>query len=187
MNLNAFKGELLAELKRRLGPSPDIHIEEASRDTSEGITIIPENMKGRPYPVVDIEAVYKDYKAHGCDIGHTACSVLDLFASLWQQAPECPYCAEENHPMPLRCIGCIGPIDWWNGAFEVEGARKAEVLALMPEAPRCEEVFLTYIPNPNRAEMQELYMCKADNNGTVYLFAQNDVIQESLEYYSPNI
>ena len=83
----------------------------------------------------------------------------------------------------LRCIGYIGPIDFWDGASIIEGERKDEVLSLMPEPPRDGDVFLTYLPNSEWSEMQELYMCKADNNGTVYLFAERNVIAEGLLHY----
>ena len=90
-----------------------------------------------------------------------------------------------SNKQSLRCIGYINPIDFWDGASIAEGEIKDEVLSLMPEPPRSNDVFLTYLPNPEWSEMQELYMCKADNNGTVYLFAERDVIEEGLLQYEP--
>lgn len=190
MDYDSFKIDFLVELRRRLGPALDIHIEGATDNRPEGITMIPEPMKGRPFPIVGLKEIYADFKSHGENMDYIVRSALHVFASLWQQAPEYPDCKEgaddSTEPdMHLKCIGSLGPIDIWEGSFEVDGDVKDEVLSLMPEPPRSNDVYLTYLPNPEWGEMQPLFMCKADNNGTVYLFAETDIVKEGLLHYEP--
>ena len=68
----------------------------------------------------------------------------------------------------------IPPIDFWENAI-VAGAEETDrVLSQMPEEPRSETVYKTYVPGDT--DMTVVYMCKADNNGTTYLFCDEDLI-----------
>ena len=62
------------------------------------------------------------------------------------------------------------PIDYWGNAIVADDDETATILAKMPEAPRWNIVFKTYVPYVG--EMIPVYMCKADNNGTVYVFCE---------------
>lgn len=65
------------------------------------------------------------------------------------------------------------PIDFWEHA-EVAGIDEtAAVLAQMPEEPRTEIVYATWVPY--ECSLVPLYMCKADNNGTTYFFCDFDI------------
>ena len=65
------------------------------------------------------------------------------------------------------------PIDDWSGAVVCSNDEIDRVLHDMPEKARHEVAFKTCVPWDGR--LVTVYMCKADNNGTVYLFADEDV------------
>ncbi len=70
-------------------------------------------------------------------------------------------------------IWWIPPIDFWEGAIVASAEETDRVLEQMPEEPREKVVYKTYVPGDT--ELTPVYMCKASNNGTTYLFANNDV------------
>ena len=73
----------------------------------------------------------------------------------------------------FKYIWRIPPIDFWAGAMIADASETKKVLNSMPEEPRSETVYVTYVPGDT--ELTPVYICKADNNGTTYLFADEDV------------
>lgn len=63
------------------------------------------------------------------------------------------------------------PIDWWGNAMMATEEETCRVLSQMPEEPRDERVYKLYVPYPSGNEIVPIYLCKADNNGTVYIFS----------------
>ena len=84
-------------------------------------------------------------------------------------------CEEELYK-PFKYIYSIPPIDWWQGATKAMSFEQGRVLRSMPEEPRDEAVYKLYIPFPGYSELVPIYLCKAENNGTVYIFADNPII-----------
>ena len=41
----------------------------------------------------------------------------------------------------------------------------------MPEEPRDGSVYKLYVPCPDTFQLEPIYLCKAENNGTVYIFS----------------
>lgn len=68
----------------------------------------------------------------------------------------------------------IPPIDFWENAMVAGSEETARVLAQMPEEPREEVVYKVYVPGDS--DLAVVYMCKASNNGTTYLFCDEDLI-----------
>ncbi len=75
---------------------------------------------------------------------------------------------------PFRYVWKINPIDLWEHAIVASMEEYERVMAQMPEEARSEVVLKTYMPADG--ELAPVYMCKADNNGTTYLFSDTDVI-----------
>ena len=73
----------------------------------------------------------------------------------------------------LDHVYCLEPIDYWDNAEPAESIIADEVLRLMPEEPRDDRVYKLVIPTPPC--LREIYLCKADNNGTVYIFSDFDI------------
>ena len=65
------------------------------------------------------------------------------------------------------------PIDFWENAIVAGDEEAQRVLSQMPEEPRDNLVFKTYMPWDG--ELAVIYMCKADNNGTIYLFSDENI------------
>ena len=63
------------------------------------------------------------------------------------------------------------PIDWWGNAIIATEEETNRVLYQMPEEPRDKRVYKLYVPYPGGSEIVPIYLCKADNNGTVYIFS----------------
>ena len=82
----------------------------------------------------------------------------------------------------------IQPVDWWDGATMADAVTTARILGMMPEAPRTafDGVYETRFPHSG--QMKEVYFCKADNNGTVYVFTEFDIFKafEDFELYINN-
>lgn len=80
----------------------------------------------------------------------------------------------------------VQPVDWWDGAVVADSVTTAKILEMMPEQPRTQDVYI--IRFPHESEMKEVYLCKAENNGTVYVFAEFDIIDsfEDFELYQVN-
>lgn len=71
-------------------------------------------------------------------------------------------------------IIAISPIDFWENATVAGIEETARVLEFMPEEPRSETVYKTWVPGDT--ELVPVYMCKASNNGTTYLFCDEDLL-----------
>ncbi len=65
------------------------------------------------------------------------------------------------------------PIDFFEGAMIASEEEAERVIDQMPEHPRHNVVFKVWVPD----EMcfTPVFICKADNNGDTYLFADRDV------------
>jgi hypothetical protein len=74
-----------------------------------------------------------------------------------------------------------GPIDFWDNAIIPSFDESCRVLAYMPEPARDGNVYKIYIPNPNSSVLEPVYLCKADNNGTVYIFSEIQILLKT--YY----
>lgn len=74
----------------------------------------------------------------------------------------------------------IPPIDFWNNAIVASDEETIKVLKNMPEEPRDNIVYKTYVPGDT--ELVTVYICKADNNGDTYLFSDEDFIS----FYNKN-
>ena len=75
--------------------------------------------------------------------------------------------------MKFKNIYEAEPIDFWDRAELADEYTTAAVLEQMPETPRDGKVYK--IPFPNPPELSEIYLCKADNNGTIYIFSNFDI------------
>ena len=85
--------------------------------------------------------------------------------------------------MEFKHIYQCMPIDYWEKAELADSIIAKAVLKQMPEEPRDGYVYKLFIPYP--PELTEIYLCKADNNGTVYIFSDVDlmgIITELVEY-----
>lgn len=104
--------------------------------------------------------------------------------------------AEKKQRDKLYVVGSMGPIDFWDGAvwherpsFFVGTGNDClwqEVLDNMPEEPREYKVYETLIPVPYYLAMIPIYLCKADNNGTVYVLSRYNFDLGDLGWYSYN-
>ena len=85
--------------------SYDVHIitkeEDSERDSylKDGITIIPEDMKERPCPVVSLDHCYRLFfgntmKAETSDaaIEYVAHDIVDTLMEMWEDPQDCPSC-----------------------------------------------------------------------------------------------
>jgi hypothetical protein len=75
--------------------------------------------------------------------------------------------------MKFKHIYWMQPIDWWERAELADSIIAEAVLNQMPESPRSGEVYKMTIPDPPC--IGEMYLCKADNNGTTYIFTNIDL------------
>lgn len=75
--------------------------------------------------------------------------------------------------MKFNHVYMMDPIDFWEKATLADEYTTAAVLAQMPEPPRNETVYKLILPDP--PEFSEVYLCKADNNGTIYIFSNFDL------------
>lgn len=63
------------------------------------------------------------------------------------------------------------PVDFWTGAQILDDPALEEViLEMMPEAPRVPVILKVFFPYKN--SLEPIYLCKADNNGTTYMFTE---------------
>ena len=65
------------------------------------------------------------------------------------------------------------PIDFFEKAEVADEVIQDAVLKQMPEYPRDGIVYKLLLPNPPM--FTEVYLCKADNNGTIYIFSNFDL------------
>ena len=73
--------------------------------------------------------------------------------------------------MKFKHIYSSMPIDWWDNATIATCEESERVLEQMPEGPRDGIVYRLYVPYPQGAMLVPIFLCKADNNGTVYIFS----------------
>ncbi len=73
------------------------------------------------------------------------------------------------------------PIDFWENTIIPNNEEYERVMAQMPETPRDNVVLKTYIPADGK--LSPVYMCKADNNGTIYFFSDFDFVS----YYNHSL
>lgn len=78
--------------------------------------------------------------------------------------------------MRFKHIYQFEPIDFWEKAELADSIIAEEVLKQMPEAPRDGDVYKMLFPNPPM--LAEIYLCKADNNGTTYIFSNIDLVRD---------
>lgn len=81
----------------------------------------------------------------------------------------------------FKYIWITNPIDFFYGATLANNSDAQKVLNQMVEVPRDEEVYVVYMPYDGC--FVPLYICKADNNGTTYLFSDHNIF----EYYLKTI
>ena len=77
--------------------------------------------------------------------------------------------------MRFKYIYQCEPIDYWEKAELADNIIADEVLKQMPEEARDGCVYKLLVLNP--PSFTEIYLCKADNNGTVYIFSNIDLIR----------
>lgn len=77
--------------------------------------------------------------------------------------------------MKFRYMYKIGPIDYWEGCEIASFDETDRVLRQMPEPARGSIVFRTYVPAPKIFSIVPIFMCKAENNGTVYIFCDTEI------------
>ena len=80
----------------------------------------------------------------------------------------------------FRFIWWSNPIDFWEYAMVANIDEAARVLKQMPEEPRSDDVYKVYVPYD--AELVTLFMCKADNNGSIYFFCDFDIVRYYKEW-----
>lgn len=69
----------------------------------------------------------------------------------------------------FKFIYYMSPIDFWENAIIPSDIETARVLKQMPEEPRTQDVYKLYFPT--EISLTPIYLCKAENNGTVYIFS----------------
>jgi hypothetical protein len=72
---------------------------------------------------------------------------------------------------PFNHIYEIAPIDHWENALIPSMDEADRVLAQMPEEPRDFRVYKLLMFKNGECELFPVYLCKAENNGTVYIFS----------------
>ena len=77
----------------------------------------------------------------------------------------------EKEFKPFKYVYRTNPIDYWDHALVPSMEEEFRVLSYMPEKPRDGNVYKLYIPNPDDSGLEPVYLCKADNNGTIYIFS----------------
>ncbi len=93
MTYEEFKEKFLDSLERNKPAGYSIRITPAENDRKECVSVIPEGKEKSIYPLIEIEAFYKDYFTLKQNMGLLTESALDLFEDLWKEAPtECPEC-----------------------------------------------------------------------------------------------
>lgn len=76
------------------------------------------------------------------------------------------------------------PIDDFNNAEIVPEFLGDVFLTLMNEPPRFNDVFRILLPSDS--SLLPAYICKADNNGTVYIFTEANIDSSEFTKYQPD-
>lgn len=85
--------------------------------------------------------------------------------------------------MKFKHIYQMQPIDFWDKAELADEIIRDAVLEQMPEGPRDYCVYKLVLPYPPM--LREVYLCKADNNGTTYIFSDFDIsffVRDAIEF-----
>lgn len=77
--------------------------------------------------------------------------------------------------IPFKYIYEIAPIDYWENALVPSMEEADRVLAQMPEEPRDFRVYKLLMFKNGEYELFPVYLCKAENNGIVYIFSDIDL------------
>lgn len=77
--------------------------------------------------------------------------------------------------VPFKHIYEIAPIDHWENALVPSIEEADSVLAQMPEESRDFRVYKLLMFKNGECELFPVYLCKAENNGTVYIFSDIDL------------
>ena len=77
--------------------------------------------------------------------------------------------------VPFKHIYEMAPIDHWENALVPSTEEADRVLAQMPEEPRDFRVYKLLMFKNGEYELFPVYLCKAENNGTVYIFSDIDL------------
>lgn len=76
---------------------------------------------------------------------------------------------------PFAYIYEIAPIDFWDNCLTPSMEEEERVLYQMPEVPRTPVVYKLLYFYAGEQELFPIYLCKADNNGTVYVFSDRSL------------
>lgn len=69
----------------------------------------------------------------------------------------------------------MAPIDFWDNCLTPSMEEEERVLSQMPEEPRVPCVYKLLYFYAGYPELFPIYLCKADNNGTVYVFSDHSL------------
>jgi len=90
---------------------------------------------------------------------------------------------QKNTKHVFKYVYWTFPIDFWSGACVAEDDIAEAVLDQMPEAPRNGAVYKLMLPNPGDPSLCPIYLCKADNNGTIYIFSDWNILEAFSDLY----
>lgn len=76
---------------------------------------------------------------------------------------------------PFMYVYGIAPIDYFDNCLTPSMAEEQRVLEQMPEMPRNPIVYKLLYFYAGEQELFPIYLCKADNNGTVYVFSDRSL------------
>lgn len=78
----------------------------------------------------------------------------------------------------------FSPIDFWENGIVCGVEEQERILASMPDEPRRPlELCKVYVPVPGHIELEPVYLCKGDNNGTTYMFADVNIVNAYRDIY----
>jgi hypothetical protein len=76
---------------------------------------------------------------------------------------------------PFPYIYEMAPIDFWDNCLTPSMEEEERVLKQMPEKPRIPTVYKLLYFFAGECELFPIFLCKADNNGTVYVFSDRSL------------
>lgn len=87
----------------------------------------------------------------------------------------------------FKFIYSMEPLDEYDGLYVASWHEAQRVFAQMPEEPRDYVVLKAYMPIiSNNCTLAPYYLCKADNNGTTYIFSDYDLKNLDIEKEDKN-
>ena len=100
---------------------------------------------------------------------------------------------EPYETIPQICLSktiyiySAAPCDFWADCIIADSLEASIILKLMPEEARNRTVYKSYLPG-NGCDLEVFYFCKADNNGTTYIFSnQGGMENEGLHWELENV